>query len=134
MPQAIDIIFYDGSCALCHAAVRFALHFDTKAEFQFAPLGGATHRRLFATRSDLPDSIVILTGDGRVLTRSDAILHILGRLGGIWKVAGGLARMIPRAFRDAVYEVVARLRYRVFGRSSQVCPVMPAGSRTRFLE
>jgi len=128
-------LFYDGSCALCHRAVRFVLARDPKGNaFRFAPLESDAFRRVAspAVRATLPDSLVVETGDGRLLTRSAAVIHILQRLPAPWSLVGGLARVVPRPLLDALYDLVARIRYRVFGRAADVCPVIPRELRSRF--
>jgi len=128
-------LFYDGSCALCHWAVRFVLARDPEGRaFRFAPLDSDAFRGAApeAVRAALPDSFVVETSDGRLLTRSTALLHLLDRLGGPWRVLGRAARIVPRSLRDALYDFVARVRYRVFGRESEACPAIPKQLRSRF--
>ena len=83
-------------------------------------------------RAGLPDSVIVLTDDGRLLVRSDTFIHILRRLGGFWRVMGAIIGVIPRAIRDSVYDFIARVRYRIFGRRPEVCPVTPPELRARF--
>ena len=83
-------------------------------------------------RTGLPDSIVVPSGDDRLLTRARAVLYIMRRLGGVWRVLAGIASPIPTIVLDRLYDVVAALRYRLFARSSQACPVLPADLRDRF--
>ena len=138
MPQATalpDHLFYDGHCGLCHLAVRFAMKRDrVGTAFRFAPLGGETFlaRVDRSRRAALPDSIVVLTADGALLARSDAIVRILERIGGGWRVLGKLFETIPRPSRDAGYNFVSIVRYRVFGRRDELCPVMSPEERKRF--
>ncbi len=130
-----EMLFYDGHCALCHGAVKFVLKHDRSgAAFRFAPLQGETFvaRVPESARKDLPDSIVVLPDRGALLVRSDAFLHILVRLGGGWKILAAVLRVIPRPLRDVVYNFIARVRYRVFGTRSDVCPVVPLELRSRF--
>ena len=129
------MMFYDGHCGLCHRAVRFVLAEDREGKlFRFAPLQGETFQRLVAAeqRKMLPDSVVVLTADGRLLVRSGAFLHILRRLGGAWKVVAVVLGVVPRGLRDFVYDFVACVRFHVFGRREDLCPVMPAELRARF--
>lgn len=129
------MLFYDGHCGLCHRAVRFVLKHDPSGNaFRFAPLQGPTFQaRVSANqRLGLPDSIVVLTAKGSLLVRSNAFLHILGRLGGGWKMLGGVLAVIPRPVRDAVYDFIARIRYRIFGTRQDWCPVAPPELRARF--
>jgi predicted DCC family thiol-disulfide oxidoreductase YuxK len=128
-------LFYDGSCALCHWAVRFVLARDPEGRaFRFAPLDSEAFRGAVpeAVRASLPDSFVIETTDGRLLTRSAAVLCVLDRLGGPWRILGRVARVVPRALLDGVYDFVARVRYRVFGREPEACPAIPKELRSRF--
>jgi predicted DCC family thiol-disulfide oxidoreductase YuxK len=85
-------------------------------------------------RQTLPDSVVVLTDEGDLLTRSAAAIYVLERLGGLWRVLGTVMRVVPRAVRDAAYDVVARTRYRAFGRRDTLCPILPPDLRSRFLE
>lgn len=138
MPQndaTAETLFYDGHCGLCHGFVRFVVKRDRAGcAFRFAPLQGTTFEATVPPerRAQLPDSIVVLTRDGALLARSDAVAHVLRRLGGGWKIAGGALAVIPRRLRDAGYNFVARVRYRIFGRRDEVCPVMPPDLRARF--
>lgn len=131
----VERLFYDGSCALCHGTVRFVLAQDPEGRaFRFAPLDSEVFRTLVpeSLRASLPDSIVVVTDDGRVLTRSQGVLHILERLGGAWRVLAVLGRLVPGPLRDAAYDLVARWRYRMFGRKDDACPLIPAALRSRF--
>ena len=83
-------------------------------------------------RAGLPDSIIVLTNDGALLARSDAVLHILRRLGGGWKVLAGVLSVVPRGLRDATYDFIARIRYRIFGKRDELCPIVPPDLRARF--
>jgi predicted DCC family thiol-disulfide oxidoreductase YuxK len=129
------MLFYDGHCGLCHRAVKFVLKHDRTGEaFRFAPLQGETFRALVpdAARGSLPDSIVVRTSDGALLVRSTAFLHILRRLGAGWRLWASILAVIPRGLRDAAYDFVARVRYRIFGRRDELCPIVPAELRKRF--
>jgi predicted DCC family thiol-disulfide oxidoreductase YuxK len=135
MASKPEILFYDGHCGLCHRAVRFVLAEDREGTlFRFAPLQGETFQRLVTSdqQKTLPDSVVVMTSDEKLLARSDAFLHILRRLGGGWKVLAVVLSLIPRALRDFVYDFVARVRYRIFGRRDDLCPVTPPELRRRF--
>jgi len=128
-------VFYDGGCGLCHRAVRFAIAHDADgSRFRFASLQSEGFRRRVpaAARAGLPDSIVTLTPDGTLLVRSAAVIHVLDRVGGGWKVAGRLLRLVPRSVRDAGYDTVARVRYLLFRRPAEACPVTPPELRARF--
>jgi predicted DCC family thiol-disulfide oxidoreductase YuxK len=135
-PGVIETLFYDGSCGLCHRAVRFLLAEDADgAALRFAPLGSDTFRAQVpeAERARLPDSLVLVATDGRVLTRSTAVRHLLERLGGTWRVLATLVRIVPARLQDAAYDAIARIRYRLFARPKDACPILPPHLRGRFL-
>lgn len=137
-PQAKDsgqIVFFDGNCALCHGWVRFLLAEDRLNRFSFSALQGETLKNKIseAELKKLPDSIILLTPDGVLLSRSSAIVEILARLGGLWRVVGIMIHLFPKSFRDFAYDIVARFRKRVFGTKSELCPIVPPEIRVRFL-
>jgi predicted DCC family thiol-disulfide oxidoreductase YuxK len=135
-PVASDIVFYDGHCGLCHRGVKFILKRDRRGIFCYAPLQGSTFSQRVSAeqRQNLPDSIIVLTRDGRLLARSSAAVHILLRLGLLWPVVGGVLWIIPRPVRNWAYDAIARRRGRFFKRPEQTCPLMPEELRGRFLE
>jgi len=132
--RANDVVFYDGSCGLCHRAVRFILAEDRRGVFRFAPLGGETFLATIdeSRRASLPDSVAIVTAEGELLTRSTAVLRLLDRLGGLWRIFATLGTFIPATVRDALYDGVARIRYNLFAKPSDACPLIPKALRSRF--
>lgn len=135
-PGGIDIVSYDGTCGLCHRLVVFLLRKDPDgSRFRFASLQGDSARSMLSAeeRGSLPDSIVVRTGEGAVLARSTAVLHVLNRLGGGWRTLAAVARIVPRPLADAGYDAIARVRKRFFETPPAACPVVPANLRARFL-
>ena len=131
-----ETLFYDWSCALCHGCVRFVLAEDrSPGAWRFAPLDSEAAARNISDddRRNLPDSLAVRTAGGPLLTRSRAVLHILASLGGYWRVLATIGRVVPRAVADLAYDAVASVRYRLFGRSPDACPLIPADLRSRFL-
>lgn len=131
----MEILFYDGNCGLCHGAVRFVVWADRPGTaFRFAPLGGEAFRSAVPEdrRAGLPDSIVILTASGELLTKSEAVAYMLRRLGGGWRAAAWLIEIFPLGLRDAVYDFIARIRHRLFRKPEGVCPLLPPHFRQRF--
>jgi predicted DCC family thiol-disulfide oxidoreductase YuxK len=114
--------------------VRFLLWADPEGRVRFAPLGGDTFLRLIpaAEREALPDSLVLATPDGRILTRSAAVLALLDGMGGLWRVAGRLAHVVPRPLADSAYDGIARIRERLAPKPTGACPVVPEPARSRF--
>jgi len=142
------IILYDGVCGLCNRLNQFVLRRDSDAIFRFASLQSPFAARILtrhgANPQDLDTVYVVVNhdltnydlakvthADERLLPRSDAIIFVLKKLGGLWKVLAILLQLLP--LRDAAYRLVARNRYRVFGRS-ETCMLPSPEYRNRFLD
>ncbi len=135
MADERDTVFYDGGCALCHRSVRYLVARDRDgSRFRFAPIGGALFREVLSEteRAGLPDAIVVHCADGRVLVRSAAALRLAERLGGAQRALARVVGFVPVRLRDALYDAIARTRYRVFGRTSEACPMVSARLQARF--
>ena len=133
-PQA-ELLFYDGGCGLCHRVLRLVLAEENgRTLFRFAPLKGDTFDAEvpIPIQDKLPDSLLVKTADGEFLMRTNAVCHILLRLGGGWLIAGKLLSFIPTVVRDWGYDTLARVRHRLFQRPANVCPLLPEALRNRF--
>lgn len=111
------IIVFDALCVLCSANAQFILKYDKRGHFRLASMQGEVGAELFRRGGidpDNPETLVIVQGD-KVLRDSDAVLAIYDGLGGAWR-ALTLFRLVPRFLRDRLYRLVARNRYRIFGR------------------
>jgi predicted DCC family thiol-disulfide oxidoreductase YuxK len=129
-----SVILFDGVCNLCNGFVQFVIERDRGGRFQFGPLQSDAARRLIraaGAADPLPDSIVLIE-NGRAWTRSSAALRIARGLSFPWSLAYALI-VVPRPLRDWVYEIVARNRYRWFGKRD-VCMVPTPALRSRFLD
>ena len=127
------VVLFDGVCNLCNASVRFIIARDPHGRFRFAPLtsqAATTLLRSAPVSATLSDSVVLIE-EGRVFTRSDAALRIAKHLAFPWPLAYALV-VLPRFLRDRVYDLVARHRYRWFGRR-EACMVPARELRDRFL-
>jgi predicted DCC family thiol-disulfide oxidoreductase YuxK len=126
------IIFFDGVCTMCNWFVSRVVRADRKGVFRIAPLQGATARRLLPPLAADPRQWSMLYLDEHGLhDQSDASLQVYRRLGG-WAWPLSLLRFVPRWLRNPVYRVVARNRYRWFGRSA-ACRLPTAEEQARFL-
>ncbi len=127
------IVLFDGVCNLCNGAVTWLLEHDARGVLRFGSLQSPAAVALLAVRgapADLPDSIVLLDATG-VYVRSEAALRIAAQLGAPWSWLTA-ARVLPRSLRDATYAVIARNRYRWFGKRDQCMLPDPAVAH-RFL-
>lgn len=133
------LVLYDGVCGLCNGLNQFLLKRDRNDHFRFASLqsefAASLLKRYGINAVDL-DTVYVFADYGqeseRLLSRSDAILHVLGKLGGVWSILRA-GRALPKSLRDALYSVVARNRYRVFGQYD-VCLMPEARYRRKFLD
>ncbi len=142
---AHPIILYDGVCGLCNRFVQFVLKRDHAAQFRFTALQGEIAAGILSrhnqnsTALDTLYVLVPLPGPAgtesteSLFARSDAVISILRALGGIWPLAALALRLIPRPIRDWGYDLLARHRYRIFGRFES-CPLPSPETRARFLD
>jgi predicted DCC family thiol-disulfide oxidoreductase YuxK len=131
---ASPILLFDGRCVLCDFWVQFVIRHDPQAVFRFAAFQSQTGRELCQTHGIDPEkmaSLVLIDPSG-VHRQSDAVLTIVERWGGAWRFLGAAGRIVPRPWRDGLYDWVARNRTRWFGRRS-ACRVPSDALRQRFL-
>lgn len=135
---AEHLILFDGVCGLCNGLVRFVIARDRRRAFAFVPLqgdaGSAIATRLGGNPASMTTLYVVVdhqTAAARLLSRSRAALFIARTLGWPWKAAG-LAGILPAVILDRIYDIVARHRYRIFGRRDQ-CMVPRPEDRDRFI-
>jgi predicted DCC family thiol-disulfide oxidoreductase YuxK len=134
------LVLYDGVCGLCNRLLQFLLRHDRHRVFIFASLQSAVGRSIVeqsagGNPAELTSFYVVAdyqTAASSVFARSDAALFVAGALSWPWKAARWL-RVVPQAARDRAYDVVARNRYRVFGRYDR-CLVPSAEFRHRFID
>jgi predicted DCC family thiol-disulfide oxidoreductase YuxK len=134
------LLLYDGVCGLCNRMNQFVLRHDRAGVFRFASLQSALAGRILvrhgADAADLDTVYVVVNPDQpdeHLLARSDAVIFVLQQLGGFWGLTGFVLRFKPRFLRDLGYRVVARNRYRFFGRS-ETCFLPSPENRGRFLD
>lgn len=127
------VVLFDGVCNLCNGSVQFILKRDPQARFRFASLQSEAGRSLLVEHGLDPDALssVVVVEDGRVWQESSAALRIARHLPGAWKLLR-IFTVIPRPLRDAVYRLIARNRYRWFGKS-ETCWLPTPELKGRFL-
>jgi predicted DCC family thiol-disulfide oxidoreductase YuxK len=128
-----DVILYDGVCVFCSRWVRFVAVRDVEHRFRFTAIQsgyGAPLARAFGIDPDDPDTNAVVHG-GKVFFKSDAALTVLSHLPG-WRWVRVL-RLVPKPLRDALYNLVARNRYRIFGKY-ETCFVPDAELRVKVME
>lgn len=128
------ILLFDGVCNLCNRMVRFTIKRDPKGKFKFAPLQSESGQALLK-KQGLPvdnfDSFVFIKGD-KYYFKSSAGLQVLKELGGVWKLLFYVFIVFPKPWRDFVYGIIAKTRYRIFGKRD-TCMIPTPGIAQRFL-
>lgn len=135
-----SIVLYDGVCGLCNRMVQFLLVRDKRDRFSFAALqsdfASTVLRRHGIDPKDL-DTVQFIQNynqaNERVFGKSDAIARAAIELGGFWKILGVAGLVVPRPIRDCVYRLVARSRYKIFGKS-ETCLLPGPTYRSKFLD
>jgi predicted DCC family thiol-disulfide oxidoreductase YuxK len=133
------LLLYDGVCGLCDHLVQFVLARDARGTFDFAPLQSATGRAAVAREGGDPDALSSFyvvrdyrTAHPRSLVKGRAALFVAREVGWPWRLVNVFA-VLPAAVLDFAYDIVARYRYRVFGRFEQ-CLLPRPEQRQRFID
>ena len=142
MPASLSnpIILYDGVCALCNRLVQFVLKHDSRDRFRFASLQSDFAARVLRRHGVAPENLdtmhvvldYSLPGE-RLASRSAAAVVVLQELGGACAALGSALRVLPMWLRNWAYNLVARNRYRTFGKY-EACPIPEERHRHKFLD
>lgn len=127
------VILFDGVCNLCNSSVQYVIRHDKDAVFKFASLQSDTGQQLLH-KYQLPQNnfnSFVLVEDDKVYTRSGAALRVARKLSGIVKLLYGFI-IVPAFLRDAVYNFIARNRYKWFGKKD-TCMIPTPALKSRFL-
>lgn len=128
------ILLFDGVCNLCNGFVQTIIRNDKDNIFRFSSLQSGTGQRVveyISRRQPVPDSIILLY-EGKYYTRSDAALKTAELLGGRWNLLR-VGYFFPGAVRDSIYKMVARNRYKWFGKKDE-CMLPTPELQSRFLD
>jgi predicted DCC family thiol-disulfide oxidoreductase YuxK len=115
------ILFYDGVCGLCNNLVKWSLKHDTKRVLKYSEIQSSYGEEFLSgagvTNKELQDlKTVYLSKNGQLLKKSTAIATLLQELPLPWKIIGTIIKIIPSPIRDLGYDIVAKNRYRIFGK------------------
>lgn len=128
------ILFFDGVCNLCSSSVQFVLKHNKKGNIQFASLQSQfAKQRLksFNLPKDYLQSLVLIESE-EIYIKSDAALRISKHLSGIWSI-GSVFLIIPKFIRDAAYDLIAKHRYKWFGKA-ETCWIPKPEWKERFMD
>jgi predicted DCC family thiol-disulfide oxidoreductase YuxK len=128
------LVLFDGVCNLCNHSVKFIIKRDSKAKFRFASLQSEVGQQKLSQHA-IPiidnESIVVIK-NRKVFQKSNAALEIARGLDGAWPILYGL-KVVPRFIRDFFYDLIARNRYKMFGRQNE-CMIPTPELKARFVD
>lgn len=128
-----SVVFFDGVCNLCNGAVQFIIRHDKRNTFKFAALQSDEGIKLLKEvgyQSVAPDTILLLH-KGKLYSRSTAALKIARELNGLWPMLYA-SMVIPKFIRDAAYNLIARNRYKIWGKQDS-CWIPTPELKAKFL-
>lgn len=128
------IILFDGVCNLCNASVQFIIKRDSKEYFLFSSLQSDAAQAILLQYKleNLDFNTIILLEDGIIYDKSTAILKIMRKLSGFYKL-GYLFIVVPKFIRDFVYKIISKNRYKWFGKRDS-CMIPTEELKLRFIE
>jgi predicted DCC family thiol-disulfide oxidoreductase YuxK len=133
------LVLYDGTCGFCDQTVQFILRNESERQFHFIPLQSDFAQEILAEhhmKADLSTVVYLEQNINQVeklFTKSDAILQIACHLRKPYPFLAQIGLWVPSSIRNTVYRLIARIRYRIFGRVES-CSIPTAEHRTRFLQ
>ena len=137
--EGAHLVLYDGVCGLCNSLLQFLLEHDRRRVFTFASLQSAAGMGMVARFGGNPNELTSFrvvtdyrTNRAQMFSKSRAALFVAGELGWPWKAAVVFG-VLPAVILDRAYDLVARHRYRMFGRYEQ-CLIPHPDVRRRFIE
>jgi predicted DCC family thiol-disulfide oxidoreductase YuxK len=131
-PDDRPIFIFDGYCVLCSGGATWLMRHDKKHFFRLAPAQSPLGAALYAHYGIDWDATYLLVSNGRPYTKSGGYLHMCAVVGGWWK-ALLILTLIPRPLRDWGYDIVARHRYRWFGKV-EYCQLIPDDLKVTLLD
>ena len=127
------IVLFDGVCNFCNSSVQFIIRHDKSNALKFASLQSNTGQELIAKYNISKDvDSVIFIENGNAFTKSEAALRIADNFGGVWKMMR-ILKVIPAFISNLFYDIIARNRYKWFGKK-ETCMIPSPEIRNRFMD
>lgn len=131
-PAKDNVIFFDGYCVLCSGTVALLIKIDKKRIFQYSSLQGSYAQEALNLNNIKSGASVIFLSRGRSYKKAEAVIHILKKLGSIYKFLGFLLNLLPLFILDQIYHLIAANRYRLFGKN-ETCLIPDETNRDLFI-
>jgi len=135
LPEGKHIVLFDGVCNFCNDSVRFIMKRDKNDLYRFASLESELGRQLTSERGinpDVVDSIILIQPGEAYYIKSDAALEMAKNMSGLYPLLG-IFLYLPRGFRNFFYDIIARNRYKWFGKK-EACPMPSKAEQDKFLD
>lgn len=135
IPKDKKVILFDGVCNLCNGAVNKVIDYDKKNKFLFASLQSETGQQIckeLGINLDKMESMILYESRFAYYTKATAALKVMNDLGGLWSLTK-VFWVLPESFRNWIYDIVAKNRYKWFGKKKS-CRIPTPELRTKFLE
>lgn len=129
------LVLFDGVCVFCNNSINFIIRKDTRDHFRFAPLQSPLGQKMLADHGlkDQRIESVVLFENGKVYMKTSAALRIAKKLKGGWPLFFYCFIWIPPFIRNVVYDIIARNRYRWWGKKDS-CMVPTPDVRKKFVD
>lgn len=126
-----SVIFFDGVCGLCNGFVDFVIQVDKNQVFKFSPLQ-SDFAKAHLPEHDISElKSVVLIKNGRTYRKSEAVFEVFKSLGGTWSALSWF-KILPQPLRNQGYDLVAKYRYKIFGKK-ETCRLPTPEERQRFI-
>ena len=126
-----EIIIYDGICVLCNYFIQFILEKDRKAHFKVTNLQSEYTKTKYPEVLSV-DSVAVILENGNILQKSKAVHYILQKIK-VLLLIRILISVLPTFFSNIIYDCVALIRYKLFGKYQQ-CPILKGDLKNRIIE
>jgi predicted DCC family thiol-disulfide oxidoreductase YuxK len=129
------ILFFDGHCALCNNSVKFLLKWDKTNQIYFAPLQGPEAQTLLEAlvRNVADSDSLIVLNKGKAFYRTDGLITLGPYLPNPYRFLMKALEVVPSFLRNGVYRFISKIRYAVWGKTKEFCPIISPSLRHRFL-
>lgn len=131
----MDLVLFDGVCKFCNRTILFLIRLDKKGIIRFAPLQSKIGQDLLM-KYNLPTNnfkTIIFLSNGKIYTKSGAILKVFSKLGGVWYLISVVCSLVPKSLRDGAYSVFSKYRH-FFQKRDSLCEIPNQDVRSRFIE
>ncbi len=125
------LFVFDGICVLCSGGAGWLMRHDTQGKVNFTSAQAALGQALYSHYGIEMNESYLLLYNGSAFTASRGYLELCRILGGWWHIFR-LAALVPEAWRDRLYAVIVRHRYRWFGKTGY-CALLNSEQRSRLL-